>query len=82
MHIYIEKEQNQRALSVIDKILMLNPATPSELRDRGLLYMETSLFAKALADLEGYLRHTVAPEDNTYIQNHVKMLRSIVCEQN
>ena len=80
--IYVEKEQNYKALSVIEKILMLNPWTPSELRDRGLLYMETSLFAKALADLEAYLGHAVAPEDSAYIQNHVKMLRSIVCEQN
>jgi len=80
--VYIQKEQNYKALSVIDKILMLNPWTPSEVRDRGLLYMETSLFAKALADLEAYLERAVAPEDSSYIQNHIKMLRSIVCEPN
>lgn len=80
--VYIQKEQKYKALSVIDKILMLNPGTPSEIRDRGLLYMETSLFAKALADLEAYLARAVAPEDQAYIKNHIKMLRSIVCEQN
>lgn len=80
--VYIQKEQNYKALSIIDKILMLNPWTPSEVRDRGLLYMETSLFAKALADLESYLAHAAAPEDSTYIQNHIKTLRNIVCEQN
>ncbi len=80
--IYTQKEQYQKALSVIDKILMLNPLAPTELRDRGLLYMQTSLFAKALADLESYLRDTVAPEDASYIENHVKMLRSIVCGSN
>ena len=80
--VYIQKEQNHKALSVIDRILMLNPWTPSEVRDRGLLYMETSLFAKALADLEAYLTRAVAPEDSAYIQNHIKMLRGIVCEPN
>jgi len=80
--VYIEKEQSYKALSIIDRILMLNPWTPSEVRDRGLLYMETSLFAKALADLESYLSRAVAPEDSAYIKNHIKMLRSIVCEQN
>lgn len=80
--IYTQKEQYPQALSVIEKILMLNPWTPSEMRDRGLIYMQTSLFAKALADLESYLAHAVAPDDSSYIQNHIKMLRSIVCATN
>jgi regulator of sirC expression with transglutaminase-like and TPR domain len=80
--VYTQKEQYSKALAVIDKILMLNPWTPSEVRDRGLLYMQTSLFAKALADLESYLTHAVAPEDTSYIQRHIKMLRSIVCAPN
>jgi regulator of sirC expression with transglutaminase-like and TPR domain len=80
--IYTQKEQYQKAISVIDKILMLNPMTPSELRDRGLLYMQTSFFAKALADLESYLATAVSPEDTSYVENHVKMLRRIVCAPN
>ncbi len=80
--VYTQKEQYQKALLAIDKILMLNPWIPSEVRDRGLLYMQTSLFAKALADLEAYLAHAVAPEDSSYIKNHIKMLRGIVCAPN
>jgi regulator of sirC expression with transglutaminase-like and TPR domain len=80
--IYMQKEKHYQALAVIDKILLLNPGTPSEIRDRGVLYMQTSLFAKALADLENYLTCAAAPEDSLYIQNHVKMLRSIICAQN
>ena len=80
--IYTQKEQHQKAISVIDKILMLNPLAPTELRDRGLLYMQTSMFAKALADLESYLRNTVVPEDKPYIEKHAKMLRNIVCGNN
>jgi regulator of sirC expression with transglutaminase-like and TPR domain len=66
----------------VERILMLNPGMPSEIRDRGLLYMQTSLFAKALADLEYYLRHSAAPEDSSYIQGHIKTLRSIVSGAN
>ena len=80
--VYTQKEHYYKALSAIDKILMLNPWTPSEVRDRGLCYMQTSLFAKALADLEAYLAHAAAPEDGSYIQNHIKMLRGIVCASN
>jgi regulator of sirC expression with transglutaminase-like and TPR domain len=80
--IYTQKELCQKALSVIDKLLLLNPAAPTEVRDRGLLYMQTSLFAKALADLESYLRDAVAMEDRTNIENHVKLLRRIVTSSN
>jgi regulator of sirC expression with transglutaminase-like and TPR domain len=80
--VYIQKENYYKALSIINKILMLNPGTPSEIRDRGLVYMQTSLFAEALADLESYLDLSIAPEDSAYIQNHIKMLRSIVCASN
>jgi regulator of sirC expression with transglutaminase-like and TPR domain len=80
--IYTQKEQYQKAISVIDKILLLNPMTPSELRDRGLLYMQTSFFAKALADLESYLATAASPEDTSYVQNHIKTLRRIVCATN
>jgi regulator of sirC expression with transglutaminase-like and TPR domain len=80
--IYTQKEQYFKALSIIEKILMLNPWTPSELRDRGLIYMQTSLFAQALADLEAYLTRVTAPEDSAYIKSHIRMLRSIVCSAN
>jgi regulator of sirC expression with transglutaminase-like and TPR domain len=76
--IYSQNEQYQKALSVIDKILLLNPAVPTEIRDRGLLYMQTSLFAKALADLESYLRQAIGAEDRSNIENHIKILRNIV----
>jgi regulator of sirC expression with transglutaminase-like and TPR domain len=80
--IYMQKEKYIQALSVIDKILLLNPGISSEIRDRGVLYMQTSLFAKALADLEYYLANAVAPDDSSYIENHIVMLRSIICERN
>ncbi|PYV10648.1 MAG: hypothetical protein DMG07_20740 [Acidobacteria bacterium] len=76
--IYYQKEQFHKALAVVERILLINPGTPSEIRDRGLLLMQTSLFSKALADLEHYLAHSIAPEDATYIEGHIKTLRSIV----
>jgi regulator of sirC expression with transglutaminase-like and TPR domain len=80
--IYMQKDQYTQALAAIEKILMLNPGIPSEIRDRGILYMQTSFFAKALADLEFYLEHSAAPEDSSYIHNHIKLLRGIICEPN
>jgi regulator of sirC expression with transglutaminase-like and TPR domain len=76
--IYYQKEEHHKALSVVERILMLNPGTLSEIRDRGMLYMHTSLFSKALADLEHYLVNSHSPEDEAQIQGHTKTLRRIV----
>jgi regulator of sirC expression with transglutaminase-like and TPR domain len=76
--IYYQKEQFHKALAVVERILLLNPGVPSEVRDRGLLFMQTSLFSRALADLEFYMAHTASPEDAAYIKGHIKTLRTIV----
>jgi regulator of sirC expression with transglutaminase-like and TPR domain len=76
--IYYQKEQFHKALAVVERLLLLNPGVPSEVRDRGLLFMQTSLFSRALADLEFYMAHTAAPDDAAYIKGHIKTLRTIV----
>ena len=80
--IYYQREEHYKALSVVDRILMLNPGILSEIRDRGLLYMQTSLFSKALADLKYYMEHSSSPEDASYIEAHIKTLRNVVSAPN
>ncbi len=80
--IYYQKDEYAKALSIVEKILSLNPGIPSEIRDRGLLYMQTSFFSKALADLEYYLATASSPDDTTNIQGHIKTLRQIVTATN
>jgi regulator of sirC expression with transglutaminase-like and TPR domain len=80
--IYIQKEQYYKVLSMIEKILILNPGIPSEIRDRGLFCMQLGFFANALADLELYLNRSLAPEDSSHIQKDIKILRNIVCATN
>jgi regulator of sirC expression with transglutaminase-like and TPR domain len=80
--LYYHREDYHKALSVVERILLLNPGLISEIRDRGLLYMQTSLFSKALADLEYYLEHAISPEDVAYIEAHIKTLRGVVASSN
>lgn len=77
--IYTQKEEYHKAIAIVERILLVNPGILSEIRDRGLLYMQTSLFAKALADLEYYLARSISPEDISLIQDHINNLRRIVC---
>ena len=59
--IYVEKNDAIRALSCVERILLLTPDQPTELRDRGILYQRLECFGAALRDLDRYL--TLAPHD-------------------
>lgn len=58
--LYVQREDWDRALAAIDRVLLLQPDTPAELRDRGLLQFRRGAFRAASTDLERYL--TLAPE--------------------
>lgn len=59
--IYVETNDAMRALACVERILLLTPDQPTELRDRGILYQRLECFAAALRDLERYL--SLTPED-------------------
>ena len=60
--VYIQHSDFERALACVERILLLAPDTPRELRDRGIIYQRLECFAAALQDFERYLR--LAPEDD------------------
>ena len=59
--IYLEREEPERALGCCDRILLLVPDAPLELRDRGVVYQQLECFRAALCDLERFL--ALAPQD-------------------
>jgi len=60
--IYVDKKDLARALACVDRILLLTPDAPRELRDRGILYERLECFSAALRDFQRYLR--LAPDDD------------------
>jgi regulator of sirC expression with transglutaminase-like and TPR domain len=61
--IYREKDQPERMLQVLNRILVLAPDASAELRDRGFVYQRLEAFRAALRDLSAYLeREPDAPD--------------------
>ncbi len=60
--VWVEKSDSMRALACVDRILLLTPQAPRELRDRGILYQKLECYSAALRDLDAYLR--LAPNDD------------------
>ncbi|MGJ3247458.1 MAG: SirB1 family protein [Elainellaceae cyanobacterium] len=66
--IYINQGNVSKCLAAIDRILLLNPESPTELRDRGLLYYQISRWTEARHDLESYLQHTPLARDAAVVR--------------
>jgi regulator of sirC expression with transglutaminase-like and TPR domain len=60
-HAYARRRELREAIACCDRLLLLCPDAPAELRDRGLLYEELECWASALHDLERFL--SLAPAD-------------------
>lgn len=59
--IYLRQDLFAKALPVVDKILLLGPDNPVELRDRGLILLRLKRFSDARAQIEHFL--AVCPRD-------------------
>jgi regulator of sirC expression with transglutaminase-like and TPR domain len=73
--IFVERQDWPRALSCLDRMLLLAPDAAPELRERGLLYYRLECFAAALQDLERYLRVAPSEDKDNSVRGLVPALR-------
>ncbi len=74
--IYLEKGEPLKTLSVLDQLVILDPGSASEIRDRGLLYITLESYAQALEDLESYLRLAPGADDAAMIKAQIESVRT------
>jgi regulator of sirC expression with transglutaminase-like and TPR domain len=74
--LYLNIRDQARALAAVERILLLRPIAPAEIRDRGVILARMGRRREALEQLEAYLN--VAPEasDSQRIQGMVEELRN------
>ncbi|MBI3988493.1 MAG: tetratricopeptide repeat protein [candidate division NC10 bacterium] len=77
-NIYIKAGEYQKALSVVERILLLNPGSLQETRDRGLLYARVKRYAKALSDLQAYLNAFPKAPDAPSIRQQILSIRQAI----
>ncbi|MGH7774623.1 MAG: SirB1 family protein [Candidatus Binatia bacterium] len=73
--IYLHQGDLPSVLSVVERLVILEPNSPQEIRDRGLVYLKLECFPQALEDLEAYLRLATDAEDADEIREHVVSLK-------
>jgi regulator of sirC expression with transglutaminase-like and TPR domain len=73
--IYFNDEEYGKALSIVERLVILHPQDACEIRDRGLLSCQLRRYADAIADLERYLRLAPEANDAETIREHLRTLR-------
>lgn len=88
--VYLETEEYGRALSVIDRMVLIVGDTPKLRRDRGLLFARLRIYGKAWADLEAYLGSDEARQDAgdstneevSLLREHLERVRHLAAAPN
>jgi len=73
--IYLKQGDLLKSLSVVERLVILEPDSAQEIRDRGLLYMKLECFPQALEDLQSYLNLASYAEDAEEIREQVVSLK-------
>ncbi len=73
--IYMSQEDHARLIAVLDRLLVLQPESWSDHRDRGLAWAEQGEAARALSDLQVYLEHAEDAFDLDEVNQRIEQLR-------
>lgn len=69
--IYLDRNEIEKCLAAIERILILFPDAPYELRDRGIIFYQINRWIEARQDLENYLAIAPDAEDRHVIQKFI-----------
>lgn len=81
-NIYTHRGDFSRALMACERILLLNPHQPAELRDRGVVHFHLKQYSRALHDLGKYLEMAPQADDVEEVRQQVKMIRQLIAMMN
>jgi regulator of sirC expression with transglutaminase-like and TPR domain len=72
--IYINENDLVKSLSVLDRVLILDPASAEDARDRGVVYLRLECYAQAREDFETYLRLRPDADDAILVREQLVRL--------
>ena len=76
--IYLQRRDYNRAVVVVDRLLLVHPDAVWELKERGLLYYRLGAFLPALSDLRSFLRHDPDAEDVPLVRYYADLCHRLL----
>jgi regulator of sirC expression with transglutaminase-like and TPR domain len=78
--IYLRQKDLIKGLSVVERLVVLDPTSREDIRDRGLIYLQLECFKQALEDIDSYLRLAPHAEDAPALREQVIVLTKQVAQ--
>jgi regulator of sirC expression with transglutaminase-like and TPR domain len=80
--VYSQREDWDRALAAVERILLLNPDQPAEVRDRGAIHLRRGALRAAEADLERYTELAPGANDLTAVRDQIALVQKLLAMRN
>ncbi|HEX8994408.1 MAG TPA: transglutaminase-like domain-containing protein [Ktedonobacterales bacterium] len=80
--VYLHRGETSSALDVIDRLVLLRPDLPQELRDRGLLRLAMGESLLAAADIAAYLERAPDAPENARLRRRIQATREVRAKLN
>jgi regulator of sirC expression with transglutaminase-like and TPR domain len=80
--VYFGKQDYSRTLTIIEKILLVNPDDADEIRDRGSVHYKLDHLSKALKDWSRYLELNPHASDANEIERNMKVAGYVLASRN
>ncbi len=77
-NLYLGSKNYLKALNIVEMIVLIDPDSHTEVRDRGIIYYRLECFSQALSDLETYLRLSPNAPDNQIISDYASNLSDLI----
>lgn len=76
--IYLQEKNFLKTLAVLQRLVVLDPSSAEDIRDRGSVYLKLECFQYALADFESYLGLVPNAKDADAVREEIVTLRKQV----
>src|SRR3954469_24460153 len=80
--VYMQRQDLDRALAAVERILLLNPDQPAEVRDRGLIQYRRGALRDAHADLERYTELAPNADDAETVRRQMALVWNLWASRN
>ena len=80
--IWFSRKEWAKALAVVERLLLIDPAALGEVRDRGIIHARLGTWVEAVRDLEAYLRDRPGAPDAESVRHHLRTVRQALASQN
>jgi len=78
--IYLKQNDWAKGLAVVDRLVILDPGSAEDLRDRGMMYARMECFRQALEDLQSYLQLAPGARDAQEVRKQIGDLAKQVAQ--